>query len=246
MGHKDPEALEEGVDRFLGFFRDLLKEIQNLESAKSTALFRKTLYSSLLDALTRTTALAHPKKSNRERIVDFVSIFCGWPEWGKISLPHLIRLLEKVPDPAFSNLREYAFSIYDQWDEGAVIRLDRDPDFQTIKEIWPKEIPKPLEDIQIEFLQHANLLYRYRNSLVHELREPGYGMEFTTDTEPFYHSMTNSDTKEKTWELVYPLGFYEKLCENAIDKLKDYYLKDRIDPYSCYVFGTYWIEELNR
>jgi len=244
MKGKDIRELETGIDRFLGFFRNRLKEIGDLDCGQTTALFRKVLYSSILDALSRTTS--HPKKGNRERITEFLRMFCNWPSCEKISLPHLVRLLEKVPDPAFSALRQYAFSLLDQWGEGEIISLDTDPDIENVKRHWPKEIPKPLEDIQIEFLQHVNLFYRYRNSLVHELREPGYGMEFTDDSEPFYHSMTDTESKTETWELVYPLPFYERLCEAAIKELKDYYLKDRIDPYSCYVFGTYWIEELNR
>lgn len=244
MSAKDTKGLEESVERFLGFFRSRVEEIKNLKCPQSTGLFRKILYSNLLDALSRTTA--HPKKGNRERIVEFIRTFCNWSNCERVSLPHLIRLLEKVPDPTFSDLRGYAFSLFDQWSEGEIIRLDRDPDFQSVKKHWPKDIPKPLEDIQIEFLQHVNLFYRYRNTMVHELRTPGYGMELPGDPSPFYHSMTDTDTQQNTWELAYPLQFYEKLCEDAIDKLKDYYLKDRIDPYSCYLFGTYWIEELNR
>lgn len=241
---KDNKASQESVDRFLDFFREKLKEIRKLECESSTALFRKILYSSLLDALSKTTA--HPKKGNRERMVEFIRNFCDWPCSDKVSLPHLIRLLEKVPDPAFSNLRQYAYSLHDQWGEGEVITLDKDPALQDVKHHWPREIPKPYEDIQITFLQHANLFYRYRNSLVHELREPGYGMESASHQDPFYHSETDEESKRKTWELVYPLKFYDRLCEAAINNLRDYYLRDRIEPYSCYAFGTYWIEELNR
>ena len=241
---KNPKELEDNIDRFLGFFRNRLSEIRNLNCGESTALFRKNLYSSILDALSKTTS--HPKKGNRERIVDFIRYFGGWAHCEKISLTHLVRLLEKVPDPSFSGLKQYAFSLYDQWSEGEVIYLENDPDFDDVKTHWPREILKPFEDVQIEFLQHVNLFYRYRNSLVHELREPGYGMEFSKDPNPFYHSMSDFDGKQKSWELVYPLRFYEKLCETAIDNLREYYLKDRIEPYMCYTFGTYWIEELNK
>jgi len=241
---KEIKEFEASIYRFLGFFRNRIQEIRDLNCGESTALFQKVIYSSILDALSKTTS--HPKKGNRERIIEFVRIFCSWSTCDKISLPHLVRLLEKVPDPAFSDLRQYAFSLLDHWEEGEIISLDRDPDFQDVKKLWPKEIQKPLEDIQIEFLQHANLFYRYRNSIVHELRKPGYGMECTGNPEPFYHSMTENDSKSETWELVYPLEFYRRLCETAINNLKDYYLKDRIEPYSCYSFGTYWIEELNR
>lgn len=242
----DIEELKANIDRFLGFFRSRLQEIRNVDCGESTALFRKVLYSSLLDALSRTTS--HPKRwnRNRERITEFIRTFCDWKDCERISLTHLVRLLEKVPDPAFSSLRQYAFSLIDKWGEGEIVSLARDPEFRDVKSRWPKEFQKPLEDVQIEFLQHVNLFYRNRNSLVHELSELGYGMEFTADDEPFYHSMSDTEGKSKSWELVYPLRFYEKLCETAISELRNYYLKDRIDPYSCYYFGTYWIEELNK
>lgn len=240
---KDIKTLEGETDNFLGFFQNRLQEIRNLDCKDATGLFRKIIYSGLLDALSKTTA--HPQKGNRERIVDFVHRFCNWPTCEKVSLPHLLRMLEKVPDPAFSDLRQYAFALFNQWEEGRIIYLNEDPDFQEVKKYWPKDIPKPLEDVQIEFLQHVNLFYRYRNSLVHELRQPGYGMEFTGDSEPLYHSMTDNDTKQMTWELVYPLKFYDNLCDTAIKNLRDFYINDRIDPYSCYKFGTYWIGHLN-
>jgi hypothetical protein len=244
MPLKDMKELEGNIDRFLGFFSNRLQEIRNLDCGESTALFQKVLYSSMLDALSRTTS--HPKKGNRERVTEFIRTFCDWATCERISLPHLVKLLDKVPDPAFSNLRQYSFSLIDQWQEGMLIPLDSDPEFQEIKSKWPKEIQKPIEDISIEFLQHVNLFYRYRNSLVHELREPGYGWDFTGNPNPYYHTMTDAESKSDTWELVYPLKFYETLCETAIKTLKGYYLQDRIEPYSCYNFGTYWIDELNR
>lgn len=240
----DLKELEENIDNFLEFFREQIENVREADFKKSNNIFKKVLYVGFMDTLSKTTA--HPKKSNRERVVSFVRTFCNWPSCEKISLPHLVRLLEKVPDPEFSDLREYAFSLFDKWEEGKFITLDSDPNLKEIRNLWPIDISKPLEDIRVEFLQHVNLFYKYRNSLVHELREPGHGMEFKVDTEPYYHTRSYSDSKNYTWELVYPLGFYDNLCENAIGSLRDYYLKERIDPYSYYTFGTYWIEELNK
>lgn len=242
----DIKELKESIDRFLGFFRDQLKLIQETDFKQYNSLYRKLFYVGLIDTLSKTTC--HPKKGNRDRITTFVNHFCDWPFANKISLPHLVRLLGKVPDPEFSDLRQYSFGLFDKWEEGHFITLDRDPDFDEIKKRWPKQISQPLENVQIEFLLHVNLFYRYRNSLVHELRKPGYGMEFKVNNEPFYHSMSHieTDTETKTWELVYPLGFYAGMCEKAINNLEEYYHRERIDPYSHYTFGTYWIDELNR
>ena len=179
--------------------------------------------------------------------MSFIRNFAGWDECDRISLPHLIRLLEKVPDPEFSEVRNFAYSQYDQWSHDQFLQLDRDPLFDDIKQRWPKSFPKPLEDVQPEHLQHCNLFYRYRNSLIHELREPGYGMDFRDRDYPFYYTLGSKDlgSDEQNWELVYPLDFYKKIVETALTNLEAYYVKQRIDPYSCFTFGSCWIEELN-
>ncbi|MBN1842370.1 MAG: hypothetical protein JW883_08855, partial [Deltaproteobacteria bacterium] len=133
-----------------------------------------------------------------------------------------------------------------QWPSMEIIFLDRDGVLQEIKDRWPSASPNPLENITLEYLQHINLFYSYRNSLVHDLKEPGYGMEFENDEEPFYQYTRQVEGESSTWELVYPVRFYEKICDSAIKNLREYYLNKRIDPYSCYTFGTYWIEGLNR
>ena len=222
---------------------DKLTLIQKAEFGESTRLFKKILYLGLIDALSK--SVTGPKTGNRERITSFLKYFSNWKYQEKVSLPHLVRLLHKVPDPQFSELREYVFGILDGWNEGDVIRLESDLEIKEVRQRWPKTMPKPLEDIQIEHLQHSNLFYRHRNSLVHEMREPGYGMEFREYEDPFYHSMGNLNDESYKWELVYPTGFFHYLCVDGIAKLKDYYQKERIDPYEHYKFGTYWIENLN-
>jgi hypothetical protein len=235
--------IEESISQFLQFFEEKIEIVKTSEFRDSNSLFKKTLYVGFIDALSKTTA--HKKKGNRDRLISFLLYFCEWKELNKISLPHLVRLLEKVPDPEFRNVREHAYEEFDKWGSGQILDLSHDPDYEVINKLWPKEIPKPLENIQLSFLKHSNLFYKYRNSLVHELREPGYGMEFKEDKRPFYHAMENIDTGLETWELVYPLGFYEEIISTAIINLRTYYRKERIDPYKLYNFGTYWIDELN-
>ncbi len=235
--------LEESIEKFLGFFSRKLETIKKAEFDESTQLFQKILYLGVIDALSKSVTI--PKTGNRERITSFLRHFTLWSDQDRISLPHLIRLLSKVPDPQFSDLREYAFECYETWSEGEVIHLDRDLTFKEVKALWPKSVPKPLEDIQLEYLQHSNLFYRHRSSIVHEMREPGYGMEFKEDDSPFYHSMGTLENDSSTWELVYPTAFFHQLCKDGIEKLQDYYKRDRINPYDHYRFGSYWIEGLN-
>ena len=237
-------ALEESIMQFASFFEERIKDIATINVGKSNNLFQKTLYAALLDALSKT--VTSPMKGNRERIISLIRHFSQWEECNNVSLPHLIRLLEKNPDPEFSQIRAYVFSLYDKWTYGAVFEIKEDPKFEEIRKLWPANTVKAFGNIRLEAIQHVNLFYEYRNSLVHELRELGYGMEFKESDEPFYHSMQNLDSNQYSWEMVYPIGFYEKLCRNTLSSLKEYYLKERIDPYSAYQFGSYWIRSLNQ
>jgi len=234
---------EERIDNFLNFFRNKFQAIQTTDFPESGPLFKKILYIGLLDALSKTTS--YPKQKSRNRFVSFINNFAGWQHCNKISLPHLIRLLQKVHTPEFSSIREYAFEKFDKWQASSFPTLHEDLDFSDVKKRWPANIPKPLEDIQLEWLKHCHLFYNYRNSLIHELREPGYGFEMKHDDEPYYHQHHDIDRDITSWELVYPLKFYELICSNVLKVLKSYYSKDRIDPYLCYSFGSYFIEELD-
>ncbi len=236
-------CLKDSVERFSSFFKDKLQDIASIPPEKSGELFQKILYNGLLDALS--VSVASAKKGNRERFVSLIRCFSNWAQCDQVSLPHIIRLLQRVPDPEFSQLREYAYCLYDRWQSGVTVSLDRDPSFEDVKERWPRTLPKPIEDVCLESFQHVHLFYSYRNSLIHEFREPGYGMEFSPTDEPFYHSMTEPETENHSWELVYPVAFFRKLCETTLATLGEYYLKNRIDPYSRYTFGSSWIAALN-
>lgn len=237
--------LQKNVDMFLNHFEERLNQVKSSDFELSNNLFKKILYVGFIDTLSKTTP--YSKKGNRKRVVTFVQNFSKWDECERVSLTHLIKLLKKDPSPEFSKVRDYAHSLYDKWKDWDCITLDRDPTYDEIKKLWPTSVTKPLEieNIQLDFLKHSNLFYKYRNNLVHELREPGYGIEFKEDTKPYYHSMHHSEN-EMTWELVYPLGFYEHIINSAILSLREYYIKDQIDPYKSFNFGTYWLEELNR
>lgn len=237
------ETLEEKIERFISSFYDQFDCIRSACFANSGTLFKKLLYVGIIDALASTTS--DPKQKNRGRFVSFMRTFSDWHYCDRVSLPHLIKLLEKVTDPEFSKLREFAFSLFHQWEPGSIYTLDKDPDYQEVKERWPSHIPKPFASIGFDFLQHVHLFYSYRNFLFHELRKPGYGMELKEDKEPYYHSMTHLVDERSSWELVYPLGFFENICGTTLKKLRNYYIEERIDPYSCFIFGTYWIKELN-
>lgn len=158
--------------------------------------------------------------------------------------------MRRNPEPELSELRQFTYAEISKWRQGVVIRLDRDPGDAAIKRLWPKgaEYQELLKE-WLDSLRHVHLLYAYRNFLVHEMRQPGRGMDFDrNDQEPYYHSMTHiaEGRKSGSWELVYPARFLEQLCTVALKNVRDHYITQQVNPYDAFAFGTYWIEELNR
>jgi hypothetical protein len=235
-------SIEGSVRIFIEQEKRKFNAIEEISTGESTKLFKKVLYSTTIDALSRT--VTSPKVGNRERFISIVSNFCDWKDKDRISLIHLIRVLEKVRSPEFSNLREYAYSKIESWGQGGFKPLDLDPEYSEIikQKLWPTTVPKPLESLSLESLKHINLLYVYRNSLVHEMREPGCTMETHDEGNPYYQGRVVNN--KYNWELLYPVGFYKNLVEKALNNLSPYYIKDRINPLELVQENTFWLEEL--
>lgn len=233
------------IDRFSLFFYNRVEDASLIHIGEYDHIYKKLILVSVLDSLARTI---YPQRKNRERFIYFIVNFSDWSDGDRISLPHLVRLLDKSPEPEFSELRKYAHSLYSKWHDGSVPNLAEDPDYNSIRSRWPKDkdLMKLLDNTSIDSLKHYSLLYFYRSCLVHELRKPGYGFESGIDT-PHYHSSTDSvfDTDSLRWELVYPTKFFINMCKTCISNAKLYYNENKINPYNYFTFGTYWISELN-
>ena len=243
--------IEDKIARFVGHFRAQCSRIADLGTERHHNLFKKTLYVAVIDALARSI---YPRRGNRDRFVAFMKEFGAWNEAERVSLPHLVGLMTKAPDPVFSRLREFALTELAKWAEGEYVPLSRDPSCDTIRRLWPPERENrlPVGEISLESLQHVHLLYVFRNSLVHELRELGYGIEIEKDTVPFYMSCTSYGLDDsstapgrKSWELIYPVAFFEQLCNGALQRLEIYLRNSQLDPYAFHRFGSYWIVEIN-
>ncbi len=241
------EQLNEAIDRYCRHFSKQINMV-NAVSGESADLFKKILFCSVLDALSRSI---YPQKAPRDRFTSLVKRFGRWSHHDRVSLPHLARLLQLIPDPSFEKLRKISLerlaSWLPLWND---VKLDQDPKYDEFSKYWPKsdENRMPIQKICLASLTHIQLLYSHRNSLVHELRTPGNGIEMGTD-EPFYHDMSTfshaGEPPLETIELVYPVKFFEHLCNTVLDELKQYLGENHLNPFNSYRFGSYWIEELN-
>lgn len=237
------------IHRFIDHFKEQRRAIAALPQQPYVRQFQKSLYVSVLDSLAR---CVHPRWGNRDRFTRFVARFGAWPHHERVSLPHLAGLLARVPDPEFSELRAFVRNELKAWFPGSIILIGRDPELSHVLKLWPSagEHKRPLESVSAESLQHFHLLYTYRNSLLHEFRQPSNSYELGDNPDPHYMNQLPDPeahpAKASVWVLYYPLQFFEALVDSALSNLHTYLLEHAINPYDSYVFGDYWVEPLNR
>jgi len=242
------EQVDEGINRYYEYFTGQITQIQSI-SGESSGLYKKILFCSFLDALSRS---AYPRKRPGDRFTSLIRRFGQWTHQDRVSLPHLVRLLQLAPDPAFENLRKFALERITAWKAPwNGIKLDHDPHRDEIEKLWPsaKEHKIPIGGVSLLLLTHLQLLYSHRNFLVHEYRHPGHDFDMPGEDEPYYHDMETLDSENEppieTIELVYPVKFFEKLSVTVLSGLKEYFKENHLNPFDYYKFGSYWIEELN-
>ena len=74
------------------------------------------------------------------------------------------------------------------------------------------------------------------------MKEPAYPIEYESDEEPLYHGMDDLDTKERTFQLVYPVGFFTRICCECIINLEQCFLKENKSPYDSFTFDDSWLK----
>lgn len=213
-----------GVDQFLGHFLAQAKDIGQV----SSPFHRKVLYAAAFEPLAR--AAYGTTGTHRDRFVRLLRDVAKWPESDRVSLPQLkLRLLEA---------KRYRYGLYRsiskrlaQWENGGKVLLSASP---TTTELLSSAAPT--EHIHIRDAQYVQLFYTYRNNLIHEFREPGYGTDWSgRSVKPFYGSYINGP-----WELVFPVGFIAELYAQTLQGLRAHLLANKLDPYTQFKFGSLW------
>jgi len=237
-------GLESKIKLYVDYFKDKLARLEGYELEQQDQFFKKNIIVSIIDALAKTTSSKNA--ANRERFTGIVADLGAWDNHTRVSTPHLQYFLSLCREQSYVPATKYVLDRIASLSNGRLVDLADDPELHEVAELWPVSAETKLHGrLGLDSFTHLNLFYEYRNSLIHELREPGYGMEFSeSDTEPFYHGMTTDDVKQ-TLELVYPLNFYFRVVRNILKNLHPYLATNRIDPYDCYSFGSSWIGELN-
>jgi len=213
------------VQQFIGHFRDQGDAISHVVSD----LHRKLLYCSALDPLAR--AVCPEKTKNRPRFVNLLLNHTDWADAQRVSLFQLTCHLRLKGRTRFRLYRE------------AKLRLDLSPPrrrapLSTSPTFAEMTIYAAQEELEVlRFHTYAELFYTFRNSLVHEYREPGYGTDWSRKaTEPFYTNLSSFGLRE----LVFPTTFIASIYEQALQHVSQHLLAQKVNPHSKFNFGSHW------
>lgn len=236
-------------DRYFAHVRGKLEQIDRV-SGDDLSVHRRVLYVTYVDSL---SALVFPAYTqNRPRFTDFVVKFCGWKYAERVSTPHLVRALLLNPDPAFDKVRTLARESVRSWRSGSHIDLSSDLEAGLVGTHWPsgKFYEQPVAGAAWNHLKHVELLYAYRNALVHDFVALGAAYDLPEDDEPYYistHTVSGGQREEPFhWELVYPSAFLRNLANNGLASVEEHIRRNEIDPFEVLSKGRYWVEALNR
>jgi hypothetical protein len=214
----------EAITQFVEYFRSHIGDLD----AVLPLLYRKILYATALDPLAR--AAFGTIDGHRQRIIRLIDELIIWDDKHRVSLPQLSLALEAKSHTS-SRLYQDVRQRLVHWAPGAVVRLMESP---LLSELKP--LADPAEDHLLTAARYVELFYTYRNNLIHEFREPGYGIEIPTDeNEPYYHGLIDNP-----WQLVFPIGFFACLFREALSGLESFLMRADIDPYSQFEFGSLW------
>lgn len=232
----------ENIEGFCAYFCRQVAEIGRVTIAPLTGnmdngadgefRYRKVLWVTAIDTL---AGLRYDMRQNRERFMQFVEEHGSWPEGELVSLPFLRDELEtlKLLQCPLGQYVTAKLSAFSTEDGGSLPVAKIDEPVSDLLALASTE----KEEKAVRDYQHRALLYRYRNCLVHESREPGKAMEvFTPSGDPYYHGYIG----DPKWYLVYPSLLFETLLQRAIASFQTYLTSNSIDPYSLVEDKARW------
>jgi hypothetical protein len=188
------------------------------------AIHKKILYCTMLDSLAGVRYYGQ-NLTNRERFIAFVRDHGGWPDGNMISVPILAERLPQTTTP--SRLRQHLQTKLGAHDPNAG-NTEPSSCFDECRHVLDQLAADSSERRAIAQSQQYELFYMYRNFLVHEFREPGYGAEplALEACEPRYHAHLG----DPKWRLLYPQGFFSRMIRSALASITSYFGSEGIDP----------------
>lgn len=233
--------LIDDIDSYIQAMKDIQVSINQLQGEKSLKNHQKTLLFSLLETISN--GVYGDRYRNTDRFKKFILEFCEWEDAERVSLQQLALLLENTQAHEYQRLEKHVFKGIDHYPPASAAPFSCDSSLDEIKDLMPKGITS-IMGVDIHNLTHVNLLWKYRNSLVHEARSIG-SMELFDHTDyPHYvhFTMMEKDGQWEVWKISYPIKFFNNLIEKALVNVREKLIEIEHDPRSNYDFGELWVK----
>ncbi|MFH1595185.1 MAG: hypothetical protein ABIG94_02275 [Pseudomonadota bacterium] len=204
---------KEAIDNFYSYLCDEINAINGL--AKKT--HQKILLVIIIDALARVwSKIKKKQENNRERFISLINECTKWEDGNRASLPQLFSKLKGLCG-CETKLIEEVETAFSSWEAGRRYTIKDDPFSDKLINLASCKLERNI----IKSCSHINLLYIYRNHLVHEFRQPGLGMDLD-ETVPYYIEYVS---KPGIKELSYPKSFFIELAKSSLNNFYYHLLK---------------------
>lgn len=221
---------QESISQYVEYFREQGRRIEKVEYA----LHKKLLYLAALDSIAR--AAFGGTGTHRLRFGRLLGEIVSWEYRDHVSLPQLQLALAKSHLDS-GDLFQYVDGKLSHWNRCEPHKASSSPRREELHVYVNAEV----ESKAIALATYGELLYTLRNNIVHEFREPGYGVEVSHDTPCPYHHMFSRERHGNSWELVFPQSLFGYIFQEAIQKLDHYLNAESIDPLAQFKLGTMWL-----
>ena len=236
---RDSTINESKIDNFISQIKNAKSDAEELERP----FFTRIICISLLDTLSH---CAFPNlRENRTRFVRLIDDYAQWDLTYTFSLRQLSLRLADVTNPSsypgYQALAENIQERMQTWPGPGeiVFAKDIDPTLSDLSSL----LSNKLEDF-IEPIRYPSLLWKLRNYVIHEGRNPGEGIDLELgDTSPYYHYLTHMDRIgeiTQTWELYFSNNLISSILTKCVNNLSKKLRKDDIDPWLAFPYNSKW------
>ena len=229
----------------MSFEKEINKFFQLIAEVREEALLlQKPFYTritllALLDAVSR---VANPTiKINRDRFIQLIGQYANWELSDCYSLRQLSILLS---EPNAVALRPHIDGLINEINKrmqkfpppaSLVNANDIDPSASDLESLLTSAIKDFIEPVR-----YPHLLWTLRNFIIHELREPGRGIDFGLGKAfPYYHEII-VDSGERTWELFIPTEVFTTILTNAANNLQKHLIEIDRNPWAAFPYNSKW------
>lgn len=229
------------IDSYIQAMHDIHVSINHLQGEKFLKNHKITLTFSLIETIS-SGVYGELYLSNSKRFQHFIKEFCEWEDANRVSLQQLAFLLEKTEDDEFQELKEHVSSQVKKYPPSSAVPFSYDSTIEEIKELMPNGHTK-INGVDINRITHGSLMWKYRNSLVHEARSIGSQELFASEHPHYVHfTVFEEECEWKVWRICYPIEFFNNLVEIALRNVREHLIENERDPRKNYDFGELWIK----